>query len=238
MDSSQFLRGISRDFLRRYEGGTVIVRLATVFVLLSVTLALPLPSGAMVDGPRSWTFAVHLDDSRIGYHRFDVLPAGEGVEVISEARFDVKFLFFNAFQYRHSNREAWDGRCLERIESETRQNDREFAVFGQLREDTFVIDTGGEAEALDSCVMTFAYWNPAFLQQPRLLNPQSGEYLTVDVQPLGKQEVIVRGDTVIASAYLVKARDTELTVWYSDENEWLGLESVAKGGRIIRYELT
>ena len=95
MDSSQFLRGISRDFLRRYEGGTVIVRLATVFVLLSVTLALPLPSGAMVDGPRSWTFAVHLDDSRIGYHRFDVLPAGEGVEVISEARFDVKFLHFS-----------------------------------------------------------------------------------------------------------------------------------------------
>ena len=97
---------------------------------------------------------------------------------------------------------------------------------------------GDQAEALDSCVMTFAYWNPAFLQQPRLLNPQSGEYLPVDVQPLGKSEVIVRGDTVVASAYRVKARNAELTVWYSDENEWLGLESVAKGGRIIRYELT
>ena len=214
------------------------MRFAISILLLAVGLTLPLPSGAMVDGARSWTFAVHLDDSRIGYHRFDVLPSGDGVEVISEARFDVKFLFFNAFQYRHSNREAWDGRCLERIESETRENDREFAVFGQRQEDTFVIGTGDQAEALDSCVMTFAYWNPAFLQQPRLLNPQSGEYLPVNVQPLGKTEVIVRGDTVVASAYRVKARNAELTVWYSDENEWLGLESVAKGGRIIRYELT
>lgn len=214
------------------------MRFATVVVILGALLATPVPTGAMFDEARSWTFTVHLDDSRIGYHRFDVLPAGDGVEVISEARFDVKFLFFNAFQYRHSNREAWDGRCLERIESETQENDREFAVVGQRRDGTFVIDTGDSAAALDNCVMTFAYWNPAFLQQSRLLNPQSGEYMPVNVQPLGKQQVTVRGSTVVASAYRVTARDTELTVWYSDDNEWLGLESVAKGGRIIRYELT
>ena len=214
------------------------MRFAAVVVLLGALLAAPVPTGAMVDEARSWTFTVHLDDSRIGYHRFDVLPSGDGVEVISEARFDVKFLFFNAFQYRHSNREAWDGFCLERIESETQENDREFAVFGQRRDGTFVIDTGESAETLDSCVMTFAYWNPAFLQQSRLLNPQSGEYMPVNVQPLGKQQVVARGGTVVASAYRVTARDTELTVWYSEDNEWLGLESVAKGGRIIRYELT
>ena len=206
--------------------------------LLCLVFAASSSAVAMVDEPRSWNFAVHLDDSRIGYHRFDVLPADGGVEVVSEARFDVKFLFFNAFQYRHSNREAWDGRCLERIESETRQNDRQFAVMGERQDGGFVVDTGERAEALDSCVMTFAYWNPEFLEQSRLLNPQSGEYLPVDVEPLGKQEVVVRGNTVVASAYRVTARNTNLTVWYSDDNEWLGLESVAKGGRIIRYELT
>ena len=211
---------------------------AMTALIFTALLGWSLPSAAIVDGPRSWMFAVHLDDSPIGYHRFDVLPTGDRVEVISEARFDVKFLFFTAFQYRHNNREAWDGRCLERIESETRENDRQFVVSGQREEDTFVVDTGNEAEALDNCVMTFAYWNPAFLEQSRLLNPQSGDYLPVNVQPLGRQEIIVRGDRVDAFAYSVKARDTELTVWYSDDNEWLGLESVAKGGRVIRYELT
>jgi hypothetical protein len=214
------------------------MRLSDLIILLCVVFAVSPSAVAMVDEPRSWTFAVHLDDSRIGYHRFDVLPADGGVEVVSEASFDVKFLFFNAFQYRHSNREAWHGRCLERIESETRQNDREFAVVGERRDGGFVVDTGERAESLDSCVMTFAYWNPEFLEQSRLLNPQSGEYLPVDVEPLGKQEVVVRGSTVVASAYRVTARGTDLTVWYSDDNEWLGLQSVAKGGRIIRYELT
>ena len=214
------------------------MRISDLIILLGLFLFASPPAVAMVDEPRTWNFAVHLDDSRIGYHRFDVLPADGGVEVVIEARFDVKFLFFNAFQYRHSNREAWDGRCLERIESETRQNDRQFAVLGERRNGGFVVDTGEGAEALDACVMTFAYWNPEFLRQSRLLNPQSGEYLPVNVEPLGKQEVVVRGNTVVAHAYRVTARNTNLTVWYSDDNEWLGLESVAKGGRIIRYELT
>ena len=214
------------------------MRISDLIILLGLFLFASPPAVAMVDEPRTWNFAVHLDDSRSGYHRFDVLPAEGGVEVVSEARFDVKFLFFNAFQYRHSNREAWDGRCLERIESETRQNDRQFAVLGERRNGGFVVDTGEGAEALDACVMTFAYWNPEFLRQSRLLNPQSGEYLPVNVEPLGKQEVVVRGNTVVAHAYRVTARNTNLTVWYSDDNEWLGLESVAKGGRIIRYELT
>ena len=49
---------------------------------------------------------------------------------------------------------------------------------------------------------------------------------------------VARGETVDARAYRLVARNVELTVWYSDDEEWLGLESVAKGGRIIRYELT
>ena len=86
--------------------------------------------------------------------------------------------------------------------------------------------------------MTFAYWNPRFLEQSRLLDPQTGEYLPVDVQPLGREQLTVRGEAVMASAYQVKARNLDITVFYSENDEWLGLESVAKGGRIIRYVLT
>jgi hypothetical protein len=211
------------------------------FILLLGALALTLVSmdaDARIDERRSWNFSVHLDDSQIGYHRFELKPVDEGVEVVSEASFDVRFLFFNAFTYRHSNRESWDGRCLKRIESTTRQNDRRFEVLGERVDGRFVLESEGQEEELESCIMTFAYWNPAFLEQPRLLNPQSGEYVSVDVEPLGKQAVTVRGETVLAPAYRVTARQTELTVWYSEDGDWLGLESVARGGRIIRYELT
>jgi hypothetical protein len=209
--------------------------LITILAMLSV---LPHGASAGVDGERSLMFSVHLDGSRIGYHRFELVPDAEGIDVVSEARFDVRVLFFDAFTYRHRNRESWDGQCLETIESETTENDREFAVVGRRIDDRFVLESGGASESLDSCVMTFAYWNPAFLDQSRLLNPQSGEYVPVDVEALGERRIVARGETVTAAAYRVTAKDRELTVFYSDDGKWLGLESVARGGRTIRYELT
>lgn len=86
--------------------------------------------------------------------------------------------------------------------------------------------------------MTFAYWNPDFLRQPRLLNPQSGEYLDVEVEQVGQEPIVIRGEEVAASVYRITARKMELKLWYSEDDEWLALESVAKGGRILRYELT
>ena len=187
---------------------------------------------------RSWEFSVLLDGDPIGYHRFELQPAANGLELTSEASFDVSFLFINAFRYRHTNREVWEDGCLRRIEANTRQNGKRFVVNGERVDDQFVLKSGGSVDPLGDCVMTFAYWNPGFLRESQLLNPQSGEYLPVDVEPLGKQPVTVRGEQVLARAWRVTARNTDLTVWYSDNNEWLGLESVAKGGRILRYELT
>ena len=190
------------------------------------------------DAQRSWQFSVLLDGSPIGYHRFDLMSRDSGLEVRSEASFDVRFLFINAFRYRHSNRELWEGECLRVIESSTRQNGKEFAVSGERLPEGLRIEANGRSDRLDGCVMTFAYWNPRFLEQSRLLHPQTGEYMSVDVQPLGREELMVRGEPVIASAYKVKARDVDITVYYSADDEWLGLASVAKGGRIIRYVLT
>jgi hypothetical protein len=216
---------------------TKVLKLVAVFAL-ALLLPAHAPS-APVDDSRSWEFSVLLDGSKIGYHRFELLQRGDMQEVRSEASFDVRFLFVTAFRYRHSNRELWsDDGCLTRIESNTRQNGDRLSVQGARVGDAFRLETVERTDTLRDCVMTFAYWNPEFLEQSMLLNPQSGEYLRVNVEPLGKQPVTVRGEQVDAMAYKLKASKLELTVWYSDDDEWLGLESVARGGRIIRYELT
>ncbi|MBT8108595.1 MAG: hypothetical protein KJP17_10190 [Gammaproteobacteria bacterium] len=201
-------------------------------------LALTSAQSTMASDSRSWEFSVLLDGDEIGYHRFELAQRGDLEEVRSEASFDVRFLFVTAFRYRHENRETWSDGCLSRIESSTRQNGRKEAVTGEVVDDVFEVDAGERSAVIDDCVMSFAYWNADFLEQRRLLNPQTGEYLAVEVEPLGRQAVNARGETVNAKAYRLVARDLELTVWYSDDAEWLGLESVAKGGRTLRYELT
>ena len=204
-----------------------------LFLVLSPTAAT-----AQDAEDRTLVFDVFLDGKKIGYHRFEIDGPRSNAAVRSEASFDVKFLFVTAFSYRHTATESWSNGCLDEIEARTDSNGKKLNVSGERTDGGFVVDTGDVAAELPSCVMTFAYWNPGFLEQPRLLNPQTGEYLEVEVQELGRDTVRLEGREVPARSVRVTARQMDITLWYSENAEWLALESVAKGGRIIRYELS
>jgi hypothetical protein len=209
---------------------------ATVLILgLMLSLATS-PARANVTESRTLMFDVYLDGKKIGYHRFEIAGADEAAEVHSEARFDVKFLFVTAFRYRHNTTEQWTRGCLEAIDARTDSNGKRLNVVGEKTSDGFVVETGNIESELPECVMTFAYWNPGFLEQPRLLNPQTGEYVDVDVEELGNEVVEIAGREFLARSVRITGPKLDIKLWYSEDSEWLALESVAKGGRIIRYE--
>lgn len=185
-----------------------------------------------------WNFDVYINDKKVGNHYFEVAEADGYKRVKSEADFTYKILFFSAYRYEHSNFESWADGCLVQFDAETNANGKRVQASGRRDGAGFSVTSGGDSVGLPECVMSFAYWNPAFLEQPRLLNPQSGEYLDVDVQRLSRDVLEVRGERVEATPYKLVAKQLELTVWYSANDEWLALESVAKGGQIIRYELS
>ena len=211
-----------------------------VLTIFATLLTISAVGVSAAEGPSSRTlvFDVFLDGKKIGYHRFEIDGSRSNAAVRSEASFDVKFLFVTAFSYRHSATENWEGGCLEEIEARTDSNGKKLNVVGERAGDAFVIDTGEQEARLPECVMSFAYWNPGFLEQPRLLNPQTGEYLYVEVQELGEDVVRLDGREIPARSVRLTARQMDITLWYSENAEWLALESVAKGGRILRYELS
>ena len=185
-----------------------------------------------------WEFEVYVDDKRIGNHVFEVVDNGDYQQSVNVAEFRYRFLLIPAWRYNHSNTEQWADGCLQRFEARTRVNGRQMDVSGERIDESFVIDAGESRTELPPCIMSFAYWDPRFLQQPRLLNPQSGDYLDVTVERLPAESLEVHGQTVSAQIYRVQADQLELKVWYSEQDEWLALESTAKGGRVIRYELS
>lgn len=212
-----------------------MTRALTAMLLLMASSTV---SFAEAPANRTLLFDVFLDGKKIGYHRFDIAGQRSNAAVRSEASFDVKFLFVTAFSYRHSAMENWSGGCLDEIEARTDSNGKELSVVGERTGGAFVIDTGEQEAELPECVMSFAYWNPGFLEQPRLLNPQTGEYLDVEIEELGRDVIELDGREVEARSVRLTARQMDITLWYSENSEWLALESVAKGGRIIRYELS
>jgi hypothetical protein len=208
---------------------------AVICLLLAAAPAQLLASTAAMQ-EKEWRFRVYLDDKEIGSHDFLLTEREDGHELRTEANFVYKLLFVKLYEYEHRNTETWRGDCLAGIESTTDANGKPFSVSGALDDRGFRV-SGSEGEAvLPPCVMTFAYWNPDFLQQPRLLNTQNGEYVEIEVQPPERVELQVRGSVQPAQRYLLKAGELELNLWYSLDREWLALESITDGRR-LRYEL-
>ena len=158
--------------------------------------------------------------------------------VISEAKFVYRLLFIPANKYEHRSNERWAGNCLQNFDARTNENGDRIKVSGERDGSNFVVERGDQPVELPECVMTFAYWNPDFLEQPRLLNPQTGEFVDVAVEKEGTDILEVRGERIDAARYRLTAYEVDLTLWYSQDDEWLALESVAKGSNIIRYELS
>jgi hypothetical protein len=217
-----------------------VIRGLRAIVLAGTALAASAAAGSVsmseIDATRVWEFRVLLDGDEIGYHRFRLVNEGESARLISEAAFSVQFLFIDAYRYRHENEEVWRGDCLQAIDARTKINGESLTVRGERREDGFVVSTDDEREVLEGCVMSFAYWNPEFLDQDRLLNAQNGEYVAVTIEPQSEERLDIGGREVDAIRYSLDAGEMAMRLWYTPDREWLALESKTKGGRLLRYE--
>ncbi|HSH98925.1 MAG: DUF6134 family protein [Methylophilaceae bacterium] len=182
-----------------------------------------------------WAFNVFLDKKPIGEHTFTLNEARD--TLTSKAKFDVKLLFINAYNYLHSNNETWQGDCLASIDANTDDNGEKSVVTGKLEGQSFVLNTPKGKQTLPACIMTFAYWNPKMLSQSKLLNPQTGDYLDVKITQVGKEKIEVRGKSEDAEHYNVIAKKMNIDLWYSPDKAWLALRSTTPEGRIINYKL-
>ena len=186
---------------------------------------------------KSWEFKVYLDGDEIGFHNFSMSQKENRQEIFSSARFDVKFLFFNAYSYEHDNVEHWRGQCLESINAVTNDNGERYNVSGKVDKDEFIVNTLEKKSAYLPCVKTFAYWDPDFLNETRLLNSQTGEMIEVESQFIANETMSYRGKETEARRYRLRGENLQIDLWYSDDDNWLALESLTEGGRVVRYAM-
>jgi len=185
-----------------------------------------------------WRFRVWLDKKEIGFHDFRVNQEGSRTTVDINAQFDVRILFFNAYSYSHRNEESWHGDCLTRLESVTSDNGESLSVLGTRNGQQFVVETHAQRYEDDaSCIRSFAYWNPAFLESDRLLNSQTGKMVDVEISQQGSDILEVNGESIAATRYALETKEGVISLWYAQDNgQWLALEAPARGGRVLRYE--
>ena len=199
-----------------------------------ILLALSSP----VNASEHLRFQVYLGDKPNGEHSFRISETGDLTRVSSRAAFDVDFFFINAYRYRHDSREVFRDGCLQEIRATTDDNGTTCLVEGEAIGKQFRIERGDGMEQAEGCLKTFAYWDPGFLNQTRLLNAQTGKLEPVRVRPEGSDRVEVGGREVPATRYALSADALSIDLWYNDVLGWVGLASdTGKGGRLVYRRL-
>ena len=184
----------------------------------------------------SLLFRVLPDDMPIGEHRFEVRSDDAVREVISEAEFEVRFLFINAYRYRHTAIERWHGDCLVSLDARTNENGDIKTVDASRSGDGLAVNASGNESWHAGCVRSFAYWNAGILDATHLLNAQTGQYLPVSVDLLGEDRIAVNGSMETALRYRLTGENINIDLWYTLDNDWVALESEVEDGHLLRYE--
>ena len=186
-----------------------------------------------------WAFDVFLDKSKIGKHTFTL---DQNHQLTSNAKFNVKVLFIEAYSYDHTAKEQWKDDCLASLQSHTTENKVVSNIKGTKKNTGFEVTDDKTTQILPPCTMTFAYWNPKILTQPKLLNPQNAEYLDTKFDKLGNETITVKGQLVETTHYKLKGslngkNKLNIELWYNEKNEWVALKSITPEGYTINYKL-
>jgi len=224
------------EFRRSKLLETLVAACLSIVILLATgpLFAAPAASDEVASGS-AWKFRVYLDDKEIGYHHFYLAETGHTRQLKSVASFEYSLMFVRLFHYEHENHEIWKGDCLQSVDSQTDSNGKPFRVNGRRAAGEFRVTANGGEESLPECVMSFAYWNPSFLEQSSLLNTQDGEFLEVEVSEPVFEQLEVGGTQLPSWRYHLAAGALKLDLWYSTDSKWLALESEVRGGRMLRY---
>ncbi len=208
---------------------------AAALALASLAAA---PCAGAADGTRVYAFNAFLDGKPIGEHRFTVVTDGATRRVTSDADFTVRFLGFSAFHYRHHADERWTGDCVAALQSSTDDDGKPASVRLVKSGDTNEITTPTGSRAVDGCLMTYAYWNPALRTQSRLLDPETGRVDAVKIERVATARIPVAGQDVEADDWRISGRGAPIDVWVTAQGDWVGLDSlVSDGRRKLSYRL-
>jgi hypothetical protein len=186
---------------------------------------------------QTYDFKVFLGQDEIGRQRFDVSTEGMRTQVRVDAQFTVKFLYITVYTYRHTNVEAWEGRCLREIRAETNDNGESFFVNGIFRNGQMHVQTQSGNWIGEGCIKTFAYWNSEWIKGERLLNSQTGEHQTASLLEVGEETIPVQGAPTRTTHRRIVTDKFTIDLWYTLNGRWVALHSTTKKGYTLRYTL-
>lgn len=195
----------------------------SLLAALAVSLAGGALAGASDSVPASGrlTFDVIRKGKDIGDQVIRFEQKGEAVAVSLETDVKVKvpILGMNAYVFRQSSRETWQGNRLVALQSATNDNGKDQAI-----------------RLGPSAVLPASLWNADIVKASKLVNTIDGKTMAVTVQSLGAETVTTASGAVPATHYRVGG-ELERDLWFDADSRLVHVAFTAEDGSRIDYTL-
>ncbi len=179
-------------------------------------------------------FRVARNGSDIGRHT--VRFATEGGTLIVGIAVDIKVGFgpVTFYRYRLRATETWrDGVLVNAVGETNDDGKKDFVRAARQGNGLTVQGSAGPNYSAPPRSICASHWNRAELAAP-MVNIQDGALLTFAVSSKGREQIVVRGQTIAAEHHVLDGKD-RLEIWYDDRGVWSALRAPAKDGSTIDY---
>jgi hypothetical protein len=159
---------------------------------------------------------------------------GERLGVESNFQLKIDFLFFTAFQYDYQSTATWANGQLHRLNATIDDDGELFSVLAVRKSDLFQLNVPDGVVSVDAPLYPTNHWNPAVVEQVRVLNTLTGKINNVQIKAQNKESVLTENGTIEATRYAYSG-DLETEVWYDDAGRWVKMRFKARDGSTINY---
>ena len=188
-------------------------------------------------------FQVYRNQSNIGTHELLINRKGSFTEVNIKIKFDVSFLGFKIYKYRHNNTEKWIGNELILLDSNTDQNGKLMTCTLKKTGDKLDISGTDNTVSLDNLILPSSYWNSVLVKENKqleILNTQDCSFINLNIEFVGKDKIY--DGNLSAFRYKLKGfestgAEVDIDIWYDKYDNWVKMRFL-KDGSTIDYVLS
>jgi hypothetical protein len=230
-NKSMAIDGRRRTLTRR----AFLLAATAVAALLAVSArAESQPGGVPASGHQE--FAIFREGEQIGRHVSEFTDSGGRLTVRTHVNIAVKVLLVTAFRFDMETEEQWVDGQLVALRTRADDDGRK-RVLDATRDDgaqpqVLRVDYNGHPSTLPAGMLPTSWWNPATVDQTRLLDNLNGKTRAVTVAPRGSETVQIAGRAVPAKHYEMRG-EVERELWYGLDGQLLMLRFPAEDGSLV-----
>jgi hypothetical protein len=206
---------------------------ALIGCLLVLSVASGAPSHACDQPPGQDVYKVeHERFGEIGRHVVTFSCQGDDLVVETEISGEVTLLSLPIYKLAGKYREVWRGDRLISFDSEVDDNGEKFEVVARAEGDHMLIDRRRGLIEAPASIVSDHPWNFAVLDRTLLFDARRGKLRHVQVEPAGKEALMIGGREVAARKYQMSG-DLDRVLWYGEDGSWLQSQLEYGGSKVL-----